>query len=333
MQNLQISNTGDDRMPKVSVIMPAYNAEKYIAEAIDSILNQTFADFEFIIIDDGSKDNTVEIVKSYSDKRIRFYQNEHNMGVAATLNRGIELATGEYIARMDSDDISLPERFEKQIYVLDNDKKIAVCAGNAIVFSKESQYITQLPLKDREIKYNLFISSPFVHPSVMIRKSVLDSSNIRYESEFDGREDYRMWMKISLLDYKLLNIDEPVLKYRIHTGQVTQKKDLSQIAKHTKLKKWYLDNIGISYTDSQLKAICSVSVGEPLDDFRQLIELKTLMNNICLCFNETILPDLFVSILINEISKSKMCKNKFFELMKDQPARLKIKWLYQLVRS
>ena len=99
-------------MPKVSVIMPVYNAEKYIGEAIESILDQTYTDFEFIIIDDGSSDGTVAAVKGYDDRRIRFYQNEHNMGVAATLNRGLDLATGEYIARMDSDDMSLPERFE-----------------------------------------------------------------------------------------------------------------------------------------------------------------------------------------------------------------------------
>lgn len=116
----------EKQTPKISVIMPAYNAEQYISEAIESILNQTYSNFEFIIIDDGSTDRTVEMVQSYSDPRIRFVQNEHNLGVAATLNRGLKLATGEYIARMDADDIALRERFGKQVSFLDMHPEIAV---------------------------------------------------------------------------------------------------------------------------------------------------------------------------------------------------------------
>ena len=122
--------------PKISVVMPAYNAENYIREAIDSILAQTFRDFEFLIIDDGSTDHTVEIIRSYSDSRIRLYQNERNMGVAATLNRGLDLARGEYIARMDADDISLPERFAKQAAYMDAHPDVAVCGSNIILFSE-----------------------------------------------------------------------------------------------------------------------------------------------------------------------------------------------------
>ena len=114
--------------------MPAYNAEKYINEAIDSILAQTFTDFEFIIIDDGSTDSTCAIVESYSDSRIRFFKNEHNLGVAATLNRGLDLARGEYIARMDADDISLPTRFEKQAAYMDSHPDVVVCGTGVECF-------------------------------------------------------------------------------------------------------------------------------------------------------------------------------------------------------
>ena len=111
-------------MPRVSVVMPAYNAEKYIGEAIDSILNQTFTDFEFIIIDDGSSDRTADIVKSYSDPRIRLLANERNSGIVASLNRGIQKATGKYIARMDADDYSRLDRIKKQVDFLDNHPEV-----------------------------------------------------------------------------------------------------------------------------------------------------------------------------------------------------------------
>lgn len=109
-------------MPKISVVMPAYNAEKYIGKSIDSILNQTYGDFEFIIINDGSKDSTKEIILSYSDNRIVYLENEINSGIVVTLNKGLEYATGEYIARMDADDIAVAERLEKQIEFMEKIK-------------------------------------------------------------------------------------------------------------------------------------------------------------------------------------------------------------------
>ena len=121
-------------MPKISVIMPARNAEQYIREAIDSILGQTFADFEFLILDDGSTDATAEIVQCCRDERIRFCPNGRNMGVAATLNRGLALAGGEYIARMDADDISLPKRFEKQAAYLNAHRDVAVLGSDLELF-------------------------------------------------------------------------------------------------------------------------------------------------------------------------------------------------------
>lgn len=124
-------------MPKISVIMPAYNAERYIREAIDSILRQTWSDFELIIIDDGSTDSTAAIIAEYTDNRIRFCPNAQNMGVAATLNRGLELACGAYIARMDADDISLPERFAKQAAYLDAHPDVTVCEQRSSCSAKE----------------------------------------------------------------------------------------------------------------------------------------------------------------------------------------------------
>jgi len=113
--------------PAVSVVMPVYNGEKYLRESIDSILNQTYTDYEFIIVNDGSNDKTEEIILSYNDNRIRYIKNEKNLQIVKSLNRGIELAKGRYIARMDADDISLPRRFEKQITFMENNLEIGVC--------------------------------------------------------------------------------------------------------------------------------------------------------------------------------------------------------------
>ena len=152
---------------KMSVIMPVYNGEKYLKEAIDSILNQTFSDFEFIIVNDCSSDNTEDIIKSYKDNRIVYLKNEENSGVATTLNRGLDIAKGEYIARMDADDISLPKRFEKQVDFMDKNKNCIICGSNTELFGAISGR-TYVPLTDSAIRATVIFSSPFTHPTVMI---------------------------------------------------------------------------------------------------------------------------------------------------------------------
>lgn len=208
-------------MPKISVLMPAYNAEKYIKEAIDSILAQTFSDFELIIIDDGSTDRTAEIVNDYSDSRIRFCPNEKNMGVAATLNRGLALASGEYIARMDADDISKEERFSKQVGYLDAHADIAVCGTSIELFCDGTVIGTRFPSTELEkLKEDLFFSCGIAHPSVMMRKAaILELGG--YDPAFNGMEDYELWCRVAEKN-KIAVLPEILFRYRIHRGQVTQ---------------------------------------------------------------------------------------------------------------
>ena len=222
-------------MPKISVVMPVYNSERYLREAIDSILAQTFSDFEFIIIDDGSQDSSPDIVRSYTDKRIRFYQNEHNMGVAATLNRGLDLASGEYIARMDSDDISLPERFEKQIVYLETYPDIAVCGTNVRFFgAKRGIHIcSDTP---EQMRVDLLFNSCLAHPSVMMRGNLFREYGLRYEEQFNGIEDYAMWVSISQ-KFKLGCVQDILLEYRIHPKQITQQRPTEKHIRNTRLLK------------------------------------------------------------------------------------------------
>lgn len=219
--------------PLISVIMPVYNGEKYLKEAIDSILNQTFTDFEFIILNDGSTDKTEDIVLGYDTPRIRYVKNEINLKISKTLNKGIALAKGKYIARMDADDISLPERFEKQVKFMDDNLDIGV-SGTWLQTFGDSCSIWSPPESHEEIIIDMLFRSPLMHPTVFIRKKILLSMNKIYNESFNGVEDYELWTRLSKIT-KLANIPEVLLNYRIN--------DFSKNRKHYKNKQLLLANL------------------------------------------------------------------------------------------
>lgn len=203
-------------MPKISVLFPTYNTkEEYLREAIESVLRQTFADFEFIILDDCSPDPNVEkVVKSYADPRIRFYKNEQNMGISKTRNKLIELARGEYLAVMDHDDVSLPERFEKEASYLDANPDVGLVSCQAERFPHGE--LMKNPENDKEIKLAMMYDCPIIHSACMIRKSVLVDNNIRYEEEFSPSEDYALYVRLMKVT-KFHNLPEVLFRYRWHT--------------------------------------------------------------------------------------------------------------------
>ena len=169
------------KFPRITVIMPVYNCELYIKEAIDSILNQTFADFDFLIIDDASTDKTVSIIKEYKDSRIQLIEKTVNTGYTISLNYGLKVAKGEYIARMDGDDISLPNRFEKQIAFLDSNPDVVLCGSNFGIIGTEKLII--LPEDNEAIKLGLLKGNCIAHPSVMFRHSVIQEYVITYDAD------------------------------------------------------------------------------------------------------------------------------------------------------
>ena len=194
--------------------MPAYNAEKYIAESIESILSQTFTDFEFIIINDASTDSTKEIIESFQDSRIILINNEQNLGVAKSLNIGIATAKGKYIARMDADDISLPERFQTQFNFMEKNPDIDICGSWTETFG-DNQCIIKVPEKHNDIKDELFFSCSMLHPTVIFKKNL----NLQYFSDFPRAEDYDLWCR-KINDWNFANIPEVLLLYRIHENQI-----------------------------------------------------------------------------------------------------------------
>lgn len=209
--------------PYITVLMPAYNAETYIGEAIESILNQTFGNFEFIIVDDGSEDSTADIIDFYrsEDERIRPLKNESNKGLCFSLNRGLDAASGKYIARMDADDISLPERFEKQVSFMDSHHEVAVSSAWMKTIGKRKADVWTTPTSHNDILAQLFCNNCLWHPVAVIRREVLEFYDIRYDSRYPKAEDYKLWIDIAK-HKKLANIPEILHRYRIHQSQKTK---------------------------------------------------------------------------------------------------------------
>lgn len=208
--------------PEISVIMPVHNGEKYLAEAIDSILNQSFIDFEFIIIDDGSTDHTIDIVRKYDDPRIILIINEYNLGIAKSINKGINLARGKYIARMDCDDISLPERLVKQITFLEKNPSICVVACRAGLIDSNGNDLRMClsePQTIEEIKTQLPRINCIVHPSVMIRADVAKTYqyNEKMVTKRRDYEDYELWLRLISDNHKIAKSSEILIKHRMHS--------------------------------------------------------------------------------------------------------------------
>jgi glycosyltransferase involved in cell wall biosynthesis len=216
--------------------MPLYNTAPYLKEAIDSILNQTFADFEFLIIDDASTDGSVDIVKSYHDPRIKLIQKPKNTGLTNSINMGLDAARGEYIARMDSDDISLPDRFAKQVAFLDAHPQVGVC-GTWVDFIGSQTGTERKETDAKAIKNNLFRTNQFCHPAVFIRAATLREHGIRFVPALEPAEDYAFWISVSRVA-QLVNLPEVLLHYRIHPHQVSRvwSKEQSERFDHLRLE-------------------------------------------------------------------------------------------------
>lgn len=237
------------RNPKISVIMPVYKGDEYLSEAVDSILNQTFSDFEFIIICDNPTNETKDILDKYqqSDSRIHvFYQEQQ--GLANSLNKGITLAEGKYIARMDADDISLPERLQIQYDFLETNSNIGLCGTWIENFGQKSG-IHQLPITNEDIKSKIFFGYAIAHPSVMIRKEKIDGAG-GYNSHFNYIEDYELWTRICDVT-EVYNIPKILLKRRVHGGNITIEKRDMQLNLLKEVHKHLLMKIGIRPTEGE----------------------------------------------------------------------------------
>lgn len=255
----------------VSIILPVFNAEMYLNDCLNSILNQTYKSWELVIVDDGSTDLSSEIIKSYTDPRIR-YTHQENAGVASALNLGLSIAKGHYVCRMDSDDLMCPNRLEKQISFLQFNPDVGVLGGQAEAFDEKGRrYVIKKPLKDKALKWLMLYENPFVHPTVMF--NLKNTGDIHYPKV--RMEDWELWVQL-FSQTKFANLPDVVLSYRLHENQANLKykadiinnlvvyKSRSLVAEYFNIRKYtYLHFISlwtksVSSVDEYLRVILFV---------------------------------------------------------------------------
>lgn len=250
-------------MPKVTIVMPVYNSQRFLEKAVESVLNQTYMDFELLIIDNASTDNSLEIAKNFSDNRIKILKNDSNMGVAYTRNRGIREAKGEYIALMDSDDITTSFRIEKEVEFLDNNPDIIVVGGCMQMIDEEGNplgpMIPQL-LNPNYIKAFMILNNTMVNGSTMFRKKIVIENNILYLDKQYGVEDYRFWCE--LLQFgEFANINELFLYYRIvNTGLSIEniKNKENRNKAFDKIHEFNFETFGFEFSNKEKKILLKV---------------------------------------------------------------------------
>jgi len=219
---------------KLAVILPAYNAENFITECLDSLLNQTFSDFCILAVNDASTDNTGKILEDYAakDTRLRVYHFSENQGEPAVMQFAMDMLNYmnvEYVARMDADDICVPHRFERQVQYLDEHPEIDILGSNALLFNDEQtdkmSKISTLPLLDKDIKAHFSLARDhIINPSSMWRHSSIKALNINY-AQTATAPDFHMWVQCALHKKTFANLAEPLLLYRLHPGQESKKHD------------------------------------------------------------------------------------------------------------
>lgn len=264
----------------VTVLMPAYNVAGYIREAIDSVLNQTFTDFELLIVNDGSTDDTEKIIRSYPDKRIKLV-NRANGGVSAALNTGLEEAKGKYIARFDADDICYPFRLEQQYAFMRSHPDYIIIGSDADYVSESGVFLFKylnIGHTNEEINERINIYCPFVHSTVFYLKDAVIQAG-GYEVKAHSFEDYFLWMRLIKLG-KACNFSEPLIKVRFNSSSVTiDEKDMDPA--FVALKKKALQTGVI--TDEEglilLKSIKKLSVDKKESSYNRMLGKKYLWNN------------------------------------------------------
>ncbi len=231
--------------PTVTVLMPAYNAEAFVGEAVGGILYQSFSDYEFLIIDDGSTDETGAILRAYAEKdnRIVIVAHDKQQGLIHTLNHGLDLARGRYIARQDADDISLPHRLESQAACMDDHPAIGVCGSWVKTIGDVPRATWAYPCEDGAIRSTLLFRSPFAHPATMLRADILNAHGIRYDSAFPHAEDYALWAALAP-HTEFANLAETLLLYRTHAASVTRQKHSVLLNSSARIRRKQLGELG-----------------------------------------------------------------------------------------
>jgi glycosyltransferase involved in cell wall biosynthesis len=231
--------------------MAVHNGEKYLREAVESVLGQTFRNFEFLVVNDGSTDDSPAILRSFVDSRIRLIDNGVRKGLSSALNDGLDLARGEYIARMDSDDVCLPERLSRQVAFMERHIEVGACGSWIRLIGEGEGTVWRYPTDPEIIRCGLLFESKLAHPSVMIRRDSLEKASLRYDPSFTSAQDYDLWVRFSER-FNLANIGEVLLDYRRHPLQAGQIVGDNQRYFAARIRLTQLRALGIEPTDADV---------------------------------------------------------------------------------
>ncbi len=278
------------RYPLVSVIMSTYNDQSFVEAAINSILHQSYANLELIIIDDASTDNTVAILKGFEDSRISLHINKTNKKLAHNMNYAISIAKGEYIVRMDADDIAAPERISSQVEYMEVHKEVDMCGTYAKAFGSDN-YRMYYPQNQDDIKIQLLFTNAFCHPTVMFRRSSIDEI---YDEAFPAGQDYELWSRI-VWKKQVRNIPEFLLNYRVHQGQTKHKNGIQQKAGAVQARTNMIKKLLPDINEDDLYVFQMMTSGAKTN--KELMDIERVLNTIVKVnenkkiFNENALKD------------------------------------------
>ena len=285
MRDANGAGRGDAR-PRVSVVMAVHNGGLYLQEAVESILNQTFSDFEFLIVDDGSTDRSPDVIRTYADRRIRLIENASNIGQTRSLNRGLTLARGDLIARHDADDVAEPDRFACQVEHLDANSDVALLGSQYVEIdhSGKAREGVRLPCSHVDICWHLLFNTAFVHSSVMMRRAPILEQVGLYNEDVIYAQDYEYWQRIANR-FRVANLDAALVRYRVHERSLTaefmgsEKNEMPQFRaqEHARLLNWDSGDSEAARSRSAAMAALLLGWGDTIETTRLQLAAKDIL--------------------------------------------------------
>ena len=316
--------------PMVSILMPVYKTSQYLREAVDSILSQTFTDFELIVLNDCSPDNAEDILDEYTDPRIVRYLGEKNVGLANVLNVGMQMAKGKYIARMDSDDLSIPNRLEVQVDYLERHPDIDLCScGMKLFDAKDGTWVRESD--PDKIRISALFFSPILHASSVWRKESFEKKDLHFEQEMVPAEDYDLWCRALSEGLRMVNIPDCLYLYRIHANQATENTDRTS-QKEVEVRKRFLHAIYSDAGEKEIARIAAMKSCSDPDEFKQIAESLQSMNAEVGFFN--------AEKLRNQLEKRRLyllgellCQHFSWERFNSMSVKERVKWIRLFLRK
>lgn len=329
-----------EKQPLISVIMSVYNEEQYIKESLQSILKQTQQDFEIIIFDDCSTDNTIRIIEELHDDRIRLYQNRQNMGLTKNLNQGLKLAKGKFIARMDGDDISLPERFETQLQYLKEHPDVLLISCQTQTFGAENLTWKLKDDPDR-LKIMMLVRPVLAHPGYMMRSELL-KLGYQYDESFRSAQDYDLAARVTR-KYPIGIASPVLLKYRAHKAQVSVKSGSQQFVNADRVRAFLLKELSLSLSEEenrQYHMLVQETKTKEISDFlhvRDILEKIIAANSKAAVYDEALLKETLYELLFTWMLRNKSVKVclHLFQISGGSAQRIKLflKTLITIIRQ